>query len=87
MRDSPNQKFLCQTCYHIKDEDKESTPERESQPLFDLLDEPLDGELYGLQNNEDKLSDIYPKDTKHELELVTSSEITRSKISIGDILS
>ncbi|CUM56559.1 uncharacterized protein AC631_01829 [Debaryomyces fabryi] len=84
---SANQNFLCQTCYHVRDEDKELTPEPESQHLFDLLNEPLDGEIYGLQNNDDNLSDIYTKETSNKMETIASSENTRSRITIGDILS
>lgn len=82
--DTTRQLFLCQTCYHTRDQDGIESLDNNSQGLLALLNEPLDGENYGLENGDDRLCDIYPK-TK--IEPLASTENIRSKISIGDILS
>lgn len=82
-----NQKFICQTCYHIRDEDSEATPESESLSLLDMLNEPLNGENYGLKDCNDNLTDVYKPEIKKEELQTPTLEHTRSRITIGDILS
>lgn len=75
-------KLLCQTCYHKREEADVS--DLENQRLLEILHESMNGENYGLSGEHDHLSDIYNPNLSKD---PPATEPTRSRISIGDILS
>lgn len=79
-KQNPAYKFLCQSCYHRGDGEE---PEQETRKLREILHEPLDGLNYGLDGENDRLSDVYnlPLAPQPKIETV------RSRMAIGDILS
>ncbi|EAZ63686.2 putative PHD type zinc finger protein with BAH domain-containing protein [Scheffersomyces stipitis CBS 6054] len=85
--------YLCQSCYHNNDDDdkNETDDTEEGESLIDVLRKPMSAEHYGIRNEKDRLSDIYVSKLLQEKtpakESSSSGETTRSKISLGDILS
>lgn len=109
--DDPDEtdKEICQRCYHFQDEEdsKESSP---TEDFIDVLNKPLNGEYYGIVDEDDHVSSKILKPTNISDNQVQPMDIdsipnghsngsvvqsnniplvleSRSKISIGDILS
>ncbi|KAG7661694.1 SNT2 [[Candida] subhashii] len=90
---------LCQSCYHKKDQDGKLEDQEEKEPtLLDILTKPLNGENYGIIDQDDKLSKIYKpnliEEEKEEKIIEVKQEVkptvestVRSKISLGDLLT
>ncbi|ODV76943.1 uncharacterized protein CANTADRAFT_71228 [Suhomyces tanzawaensis NRRL Y-17324] len=72
-----NQKYMCQTC-HRHTVEGEGEVEEKQESLLELLGKPLDGSNYGVRDQKDDLLKVYHENTV---------ETSRSRISIGDILS
>lgn len=77
--------YLCQTCHNDQDSsDKEVIVD----DIMDTLNQPLNGDNYGIRDEHDRLSDLYtPNLTCYTEKPTTASENNRSRIAIVDILS
>lgn len=74
-------KVRCQNCFHIEDEKKEKKTEDEGDVLARELNEPLNGENYGIRDPLDHISQVYAILDRR------AHNVDRSHITIGDILS
>ncbi|CUM65681.1 uncharacterized protein PRCAT00003329001 [Priceomyces carsonii] len=77
---------LCQSCYHKRGVDENNHLEDDSEEFLDLLQEPLNGEQFGILSADDKLSDVF-KPGLSKYQSMSPLNESRSHISIGDILS
>lgn len=90
-QDESGDKVLCQSCYHGGTSDKMEIVNDDDSSV----NKPLNGENYGIENELDKLESIYKSNIiEYKEEVVepkpiepTIENISRSKISLGDILS
>ena len=88
---------LCQSCYHGEGDNLRETEKSESESMKDGVYAMLNGENYGIKNELDKLDFIYKpniielQESDDEIDKIEKSHrvesISRSKISLGDILS
>lgn len=88
---------LCQSCYHGEGDNLRETEKSESESMKDGIYAMLNGENYGIKNELDKLDLIYKpniielQESDDEIDKIEKSHrvesISRSKISLGDILS
>ncbi|KAI5954948.1 SNT2 [Candida jiufengensis] len=78
---------ICKSCHH-KSQNSPSTEDGEEEPIKELLSAPLNGENYGIKDQNDKLKNVYKPNIIDESSLnVPVVEPIRSKISIVDILT
>ena len=92
---------MCQSCYHSGGHDTNETKKlefkSESESVKDGVFTMLNGENYGIKNELDKLDSIYKpnitelQESDDETNKIEKSHrvesVSRSKISLGDILS
>lgn len=71
---------VCQTCHH-----NGKLTESKANELLDLS-KPLNGEYYGIKDENDSVRNVYHSEPINEASLAAPVETTRSKISLGDIL-
>lgn len=76
-----SEKVRCQNCFRLEDATKEELSEDEGDALQRELNEPLNGEHYGIKDPFDLISNVYTPSDKRELVM------ERSQISLSDILS
>ncbi|RCK56192.1 E3 ubiquitin-protein ligase SNT2 [Candida viswanathii] len=90
-----NESVLCQSCYHGGKDDKVEGINDEEEEEESSIGKPLNGENYGIDDELDRLELIYtPNIIEFKEEEIPAKpvepiveSISRSKISLGDILS
>ncbi|KAK6461866.1 PHD type zinc finger protein with BAH domain-containing protein [Scheffersomyces coipomensis] len=77
--------YRCQSCYHTKN-DSEKDENDSDGGLVENLDSPLNGVFYGIEDLTDNVSAVFIPRSKVSREKKVIAEVSRSKISLGDIL-